>query len=88
MRIHCIVQVEKQIESMAVRAQKELVLLHREDAETPKGTVEWLNARGWLSSHHHIKCPKRVLTKRTEAKIVRFVYYVCCYFVVVWQWSC
>ncbi|XP_078313356.1 patatin-like phospholipase domain-containing protein 7 isoform X5 [Crassostrea virginica] len=63
-------EVEKQIESMAVRAQKELVLLHREDAETPKGTVEWLNARGWLSSHHHIKCPKRVLTKRTEAKIV------------------
>lgn len=55
---------------MSVRAQKELILLHREDADTPKGTVEWLNARGWLSSHHHIKCPKRVLTKRAEAKIV------------------
>ncbi|XP_048732326.2 patatin-like phospholipase domain-containing protein 7 isoform X2 [Ostrea edulis] len=63
-------ELEKQIETLAVRAQKELVLLHREDAETPKGTVEWLNARGWLSSHHHIKCPKRVLTKRTEAKII------------------
>lgn len=58
------------METMSVRAQKELILLHREDADTPKGTVEWLNARGWLSSHHHIKCPKRVLTKRTEAKIV------------------
>ncbi|XP_061173760.1 patatin-like phospholipase domain-containing protein 7 isoform X2 [Saccostrea echinata] len=62
-------EIEKQIENMAVRAQKELVLLHREDAETPMRTVEWLNARGWLSSHHHIKCPKRVLTKRSEAKI-------------------
>ena len=55
---------------MAVRAQKELILLHREDAETPKGTVNWLNARGWCSSHHHIRCPKRVLSKKTEAKIV------------------
>ncbi|XP_062597847.1 patatin-like phospholipase domain-containing protein 7 isoform X5 [Saccostrea cucullata] len=63
-------EIEKQIENMAVRAQKELVLLHREDAETPTRTVEWLNARGWLSSHHHIKCPKRVLTKRSEAKII------------------
>ncbi|XP_052697181.1 patatin-like phospholipase domain-containing protein 7 isoform X2 [Crassostrea angulata] len=63
-------EIEKQMETMSVRAQKELILLHREDADTPKGTVEWLNARGWLSSHHHIKCPKRVLTKRTEAKII------------------
>lgn len=59
------------MENIAVRAQKELVLLHDEDAESPKGTIEWLNARGYCSSHHHIRCPNRVLKKRTEVKVVR-----------------
>ncbi|CAG2205144.1 NRE [Mytilus edulis] len=62
--------VEKQMENIAVRAQKELVLLHEEDAESPKGTIEWLNARGWCSSHHHIRCPKRVLKKQAEVRVV------------------
>ncbi|KAJ8307609.1 hypothetical protein KUTeg_014840 [Tegillarca granosa] len=61
-------EVEKQMGNISVRAQKELVLLHKEDAETPKRTVEWLNERGWCSSHHHIRCPKRVLGKRPESK--------------------
>ncbi|VDI76760.1 Hypothetical predicted protein, partial [Mytilus galloprovincialis] len=63
-------EVEKQMENIAVRAQKELVLLHEEDAESPKGTIEWLNARGWCSSHHHIRCPKRVLKKQAEVRVV------------------
>ncbi|XP_063429612.1 patatin-like phospholipase domain-containing protein 7 [Mytilus trossulus] len=63
-------EVEQQMENIAVRAQKELVLLHDEDAESPKGTIEWLNARGWCSSHHHIRCPKRVLKKQAEIRVV------------------
>ena len=64
------VQIEKELENIAVRAQKELVLLHREDAETPRNTAEWLNVRGWLSSHHHLRCPKRVLKVKSKAKTV------------------
>ncbi|CAL1533982.1 unnamed protein product [Lymnaea stagnalis] len=60
--------IEKELESIAVRAQKELILLHKEDADTPKNTAEWLNARGWLSSHHHLRCPKRVLRLKSPAK--------------------
>ncbi|OWF43844.1 Patatin-like phospholipase domain-containing protein 7 [Mizuhopecten yessoensis] len=63
-------EVEKQMGNISVRAQKELVLLHKEDGDKPKGTVEWLNARGWCSSHHHIRCPKRVFSKRPEDKIL------------------
>ncbi|GFN73554.1 LOW QUALITY PROTEIN: neuropathy target esterase sws [Plakobranchus ocellatus] len=60
--------IEKELENIAVRAQKELVLLHHEDAETPRNTAEWLNVRGWLSSHHHLRCPKRVLKVKSPAK--------------------
>ncbi|XP_055896601.1 uncharacterized protein LOC106056771 isoform X2 [Biomphalaria glabrata] len=60
--------IEKELESIAVRAQKELILLHKEDTESPKNTAEWLNVRGWLSSHHHIRCPKRVLRSKSPAK--------------------
>lgn len=64
-------QLEQEMETIIdVRAQKELVLLHKEDADYPKGTVNWLNARGWCSSHHHIRCPKRVFSKRSHQKIV------------------
>ncbi|XP_035824813.1 patatin-like phospholipase domain-containing protein 7 [Aplysia californica] len=60
--------IEQELENFAVRAQKELILLHKEDAETPRNTADWLNFRGWLSSHHHIRCPKRVLKARSPAK--------------------
>ena len=51
-------QLEKQLENIGVRSQKELILLHREDAS--KGfrishTVDWLNARGWICAHHHVR---------------------------------
>ena len=58
------------MEMQAVRAQKELILLHRPDAETPKNTADWLNARGWCTSHHHIRCPKRVFSKKSANKMV------------------
>ncbi|XP_076455375.1 patatin-like phospholipase domain-containing protein 7 isoform X2 [Babylonia areolata] len=63
--------VEKEIENMAPRAQKELILLHKEDADTPRGTAEWLNARGWCSSFHHIRCNKRVFSRRAPEKMVQ-----------------
>ena len=37
-----------------MRVQKELILLHRESVAHPTGTVKWLNALGWLSSHFHV----------------------------------
>ncbi|XP_045168122.2 patatin-like phospholipase domain-containing protein 7 isoform X1 [Mercenaria mercenaria] len=64
-------ELEQQMETIDVRAQKELVLLHQEDADYPNGTVQWLNARGWCSSHHHIRCPKRVFSKRSPAKMMQ-----------------
>lgn len=63
-------KVEAQLENIAVRAQKELILLHREDADTPRRTADWLNARGWCSSHHHIRCPKRVFSRKSKEKSV------------------
>lgn len=60
--------VEKQLEHLAVRTQKELVLLHKSDSLKPKNTVKWLNIRSWCSSHHHIRCPKRMFTKRSAIK--------------------
>ncbi|KAL5008772.1 hypothetical protein ScPMuIL_014353 [Solemya velum] len=58
-------EVETQMETIYVRAQKELILLHKEDAEKPRRTVEWLNARGWCSTHHHIRCSKRIFSRRS-----------------------
>ncbi|ESP05016.1 hypothetical protein LOTGIDRAFT_61439, partial [Lottia gigantea] len=60
--------VEKQLETVAAKAQKELVLLHKEDADTPRRTVEWLENRGWCSSHHHLRCPSRVLSKKSPER--------------------
>ncbi|XP_018493909.1 patatin-like phospholipase domain-containing protein 7 [Galendromus occidentalis] len=59
-------QLEKQAESIAKRTQKELVLLHREGGPPPQNTVEWLNIRSWCSSHHHLRCSKRIFTKRSK----------------------
>ena len=60
--------VEKQLEHLAIRTQKELVLLHKPDSLKPQNTVLWLNMRSWCSSHHHIRCPKRMFKKRSLAK--------------------
>ncbi|XP_072177075.1 patatin-like phospholipase domain-containing protein 7 [Diadema setosum] len=65
-------ELEKQLEALAVRAQKELILLHREKDgvyKPPLGTAQWLNARGWCVSHHHIRCPKRMFSKRSPARV-------------------
>ena len=59
--------VEKQLDSMDLRAEKKLVLLHRPDTILPKNTADWLNMRGWVSSHHHIKCAKRIYLRKSPS---------------------
>uniref|UniRef100_A0A668AXK5 lysophospholipase n=1 Tax=Myripristis murdjan TaxID=586833 RepID=A0A668AXK5_9TELE len=63
-------ELERMLEGSAVRAQKQLVLLHREDGPPPKGTVDWLNMRSWISRHLHLSCPRRVFSKRSLPKLV------------------
>ena len=66
-------KIEKHVEKMAVRTQKILVLLHREDGPSPpSGTVRWLNMRSWCQSHHHIRAPKRCFHKRNHNKILEY----------------
>ncbi|XP_055938535.1 neuropathy target esterase sws-like isoform X2 [Argiope bruennichi] len=62
-------EMEKELEHFAVRTQKELVLLHRDDRIKPRKTVEWLNMRSWCSSHYHIRCPKRMFTKKSPMRL-------------------
>lgn len=62
-------ELEQMLEGSAVRAQKQLVLLHREDGPPPRGTAEWLNMRSWISRHHHLSCPRRVFSKRSQPKL-------------------
>uniref|UniRef100_A0A671NQC0 lysophospholipase n=2 Tax=Sinocyclocheilus anshuiensis TaxID=1608454 RepID=A0A671NQC0_9TELE len=62
-------ELERMLESSAVRAQKQLVLLHREDGPPPRGTAEWLNMRSWISRHLHLSCPHRVFSRRSLPKL-------------------
>uniref|UniRef100_A0A087YP49 lysophospholipase n=1 Tax=Poecilia formosa TaxID=48698 RepID=A0A087YP49_POEFO len=63
-------ELERMLEGSAVRAQKQLVLLHREDGPPPQGTVNWLNMRSWISRHLHLSCPRRVFSKRSLPKLI------------------
>uniref|UniRef100_A0AAR2JJC2 lysophospholipase n=1 Tax=Pygocentrus nattereri TaxID=42514 RepID=A0AAR2JJC2_PYGNA len=62
-------ELERMLEGSAVRAQKQLVLLHREDGPPPSGTAEWLNMRSWVPRHLHLSCPRRVFSKRSLPKL-------------------
>lgn len=62
--------MEKEVERLAMRTRKELVLLHRESGEKPHNTTTWLNMRSWISTHHHILCSKRMFTRRSLYRIV------------------
>ena len=54
------------METISIRVQKELVLLHRQDVAHPTGTVKWLNALGWLSSYFHVRGEDRERGGRRE----------------------
>ncbi|XP_076838554.1 patatin-like phospholipase domain-containing protein 6 isoform X6 [Brachyhypopomus gauderio] len=62
-------QLEQMLENTAVRALKQLVLLHREDGPGPSRTVEWLNMRSWCSGHLHLRCPRRVFSRRSPTRL-------------------
>lgn len=68
---HTVGPIEKKLETIAVRTQKELILLHKEGGEKPHNTVDWLNARAWCSSHHHIRCPTRMFSRKQVSRQVR-----------------
>ncbi|XP_067263348.1 patatin-like phospholipase domain-containing protein 7 isoform X2 [Chanodichthys erythropterus] len=70
-------ELERMLESSAVRAQKQLILLHREDGPPPSGTAEWLNMRSWISRHLHLSCPHRVFSKRSLPKLREMYQRVC-----------
>ncbi|CAG9772362.1 unnamed protein product [Ceutorhynchus assimilis] len=69
-------KVEKELERLAIRTQKELVLLHKENGK-PKNTIGWLNIRSWVSSHHHILCPNRVYARKSQYRINELYSKVC-----------
>ncbi|XP_019852919.1 PREDICTED: patatin-like phospholipase domain-containing protein 7 isoform X2 [Amphimedon queenslandica] len=56
-----------QVEKISARVRKELVLLHKEGVAHPQGTVQWLNALGWLSSYFHVRCPDEFFTETSSA---------------------
>ncbi|XP_077379766.1 patatin-like phospholipase domain-containing protein 6 isoform X4 [Festucalex cinctus] len=62
-------ELEQMLENTAVRALKQLILLHREDSPGPSRTVEWLNMRSWCSGHLHLKCPRRIFSRRSPSKL-------------------
>ena len=66
------IKVEHEIERIAVRAQKELILLHRMGSLKPKGTAQWLKERNWCTFHHHVRCPPRVFDCINLESYVRF----------------
>ena len=70
----CSVQLERQLESMAVRALKMLILLHRPGVVVPTRTVDWLNMRGWLNNHIHIRGPRRLFIRTRKSRLVRCLF--------------
>ncbi|XP_061736458.1 patatin-like phospholipase domain-containing protein 6 isoform X3 [Nerophis ophidion] len=62
-------ELEQMLENTAVRALKQLILLHKEDGPGPSRTVEWLNMRSWCSGHLHLRCPRRVFSRRGPSKL-------------------
>lgn len=64
-------KLERDIERFAIRTAKELVLLHNESNSNsrPTNTVHWLNQRTWVIKHHHILCPKRMFTRKSQYRV-------------------
>ncbi|CAG9818201.1 unnamed protein product [Phaedon cochleariae] len=69
-------KVEKEIERLAMRTQKELVLLHKEGGK-PQNTIAWLNMRTWVSSHHHILAPNRLFSRKSLYRINELYSKIC-----------
>jgi lysophospholipid hydrolase len=59
--------IEEELEPIAVRTQKYLIFLHRED-DKPRNTVHWLNARSWC--HHHVRFSPGILSMEGASRLV------------------
>ncbi|XP_072908301.1 patatin-like phospholipase domain-containing protein 7 [Hemitrygon akajei] len=70
-------ELERMLENTAVRALKQLILLHKEDGPTPSRTVEWLNMRSWCSGHLHLCCPRRIFSRKRLPKLLEMYERVC-----------
>jgi lysophospholipid hydrolase len=65
-------KLEREIDRFAIRTAKELVLLHNETTNPsprPTNTLQWLNQRSWVNKHHHILCPKRMFTRKSQYRV-------------------
>ena len=74
-------EIEKQVDRIGVRAQKELVLLYKPldsslkaegSHKAPVDTVQWLNNRDWVTLHHHIRCKSRIFSRKTPSKWLEY----------------
>ena len=67
--------LEQELEHMQGlgRSLKMLILLHPEQTVRPQKTAKWLNLRGWLTTHFHIKAPDIYFSKssRPEKRVRR-----------------
>lgn len=43
-----------------------MIFLHSEDTKYPEGTAGWLKTRNWSNAHYHIKCPRRMSSRKTK----------------------
>ncbi|XP_030244299.1 neuropathy target esterase sws isoform X2 [Drosophila navojoa] len=69
-RSHMVGKFEREIDKLAMRTQKELVLLYPETTNArPANTLSWLNARPWVTKHHHVLCVKRIFTRKSQYRI-------------------
>ena len=39
------------------------------EIQSPENTADWLNARGWVSRHHHIRCAVATYIDTMDAKL-------------------
>ncbi|BHF73225.1 hypothetical protein SprV_0401630300 [Sparganum proliferum] len=66
--------IEEIVSKDSSKVTKLLVLMHTLETDYPpvKRTAAWLNARPWVNQHYHIRCPPRVLSKRSSHNLVVF----------------
>ncbi|KRX96135.1 Neuropathy target esterase [Trichinella pseudospiralis] len=65
-------EIEKELENLTVRAQKELILLWHDSTDRPRRTAEWLDLHGWVSSHYHVRFRDRVFRQRNPKRMLRY----------------
>ena len=53
-------KLETSVQNYAPRTSKQMIFLHKEDVKYPLNIAEWLRNRGWITTHYHVKCPRRM----------------------------